>query len=579
MGDGDVGQGGAPGAALAGEYDVAILGGGLAALTLAIQLKNARPDTSIVVAEKREWPVREAAFKVGESTVECSAHYFADVIGMKDHIESDQLPKCGLRFWFPAGDNSDITRRVEWGTPFFPPVHSYQLDRGRFENELAERAKAAGADVRGGYRVEDVDLSQEGHTVTLSRDGETHQVRARWVVDAAGRAFILQRKLGLQKEAPHKIGSSWLRLAGGLDIETFSDDSSWLERMPERGLRKQSTNHLMGEGYWVWLIPLSSGSISIGIVADPRFHPFDQISTLDGAIEWLKKHEPNVGEAIDSRRDDVEDFLGIETFSHDAEQVYSADRWALTGEAGVFVDPLYSPGSDYIALSNTYVTDLIKRDLDGEDIAERAEKFNQAYLDAFHNVIESGYLDHYAEFGNVAVMQAKLVWDYVTYWSLTALRFFYEKNTDLEYMAQVEPHLDRGWRLSRRVQQLFRDWNRVERREFPGVFVNAAAFPGLVQRHLDLGADLDEETLRARFKENSDMLEALAVVIFHKAAEALPDGAPGPDRKINPYAISLDPSRWEQDGLFDGSGLSLEEARRLTEGVENMWVDELAKAA
>ena len=34
-----------------------------------------------------------------------------------------------------------------------------------------------------------------------------------------------------------------------------------------------STNHICGEGYWVWLIPLSSGPISIGIVADPRFHP------------------------------------------------------------------------------------------------------------------------------------------------------------------------------------------------------------------------------------------------------------------------------------------------------------------
>jgi flavin-dependent dehydrogenase len=565
--------------ALADTYDVAILGGGLAALTLAIQLKNARPDTSVLVAEKREWPVREAAFKVGESTVECSAHYFADTIGMKDHIESDQLPKCGLRFWFPAGDNTDITQRVEWGTPFFPPVHSYQLDRGRFENELARRAAGAGADVRGGYRVEKVDLSPDGHSVELSREGETRSVKARWVVDAAGRSFLLRKQLGLAKEARHAIGSSWLRLAGGLDIESFSDDPEWLARMPERGLRKQSTNHLMGEGYWVWLIPLSSGSISIGIVADPRFHPFDQISTLAGAIDWLKKHEPNVGEAIDARRDDVEDFLGIEKFSHDAEQVYSADRWCLTGEAGVFVDPLYSPGSDFIALSNTYVADLIKRELDGDDVAERAEAYNKAFLDTFHWVIDTGYTDHYAEFGNVSVMQAKLVWDYVTYWALTALRFFYEKNTDLEFLAEVQPHLDRGMELARRVQQLFRDWNQVENREYPGVFVNAAAFPGLVQRHIDLAAELDDDALRARFAENSDLLESLAVVIFHKAASALPDGAPEADRKINPYAVSLDPSGWEADGLFDGSGLSLDEALERTEGVQNMWVDELTKAA
>ncbi len=54
-------------------------------------------------------------------------------------------------------------------------------------------------------------------------------------------------------------------------------------------MRKLCTNHLMGEGYWVWLIPLSSGPISIGIVADPRFHPFDEITTLDAAIDWLRR--------------------------------------------------------------------------------------------------------------------------------------------------------------------------------------------------------------------------------------------------------------------------------------------------
>ena len=48
-------------------------------MTLGIQLKNRRPDTSILIAEKRDGPAPEAAFKVGESTVELSAHYFAQV--------------------------------------------------------------------------------------------------------------------------------------------------------------------------------------------------------------------------------------------------------------------------------------------------------------------------------------------------------------------------------------------------------------------------------------------------------------------------------------------------------------------
>src|SRR5436305_9110775 len=107
-------------------YDVAILGGGLAGLTLAIQLKQTNPQASILVLEKREGPAPLAAFKVGESTVPAAAHYFADVVGMRDHLLKEQLIKLGLRFFPSLHGNEDITKRPEKGPADFPPTHTYQ---------------------------------------------------------------------------------------------------------------------------------------------------------------------------------------------------------------------------------------------------------------------------------------------------------------------------------------------------------------------------------------------------------------------------------------------------------------------
>ena len=81
-------------------YDTIILGGGLAGLTLSLQLKQRLPHLKILVLERRSHPVPEAAHKVGESTVEIGVHYLDKVLGLWAHLNQCQLRKFGFRFFF-----------------------------------------------------------------------------------------------------------------------------------------------------------------------------------------------------------------------------------------------------------------------------------------------------------------------------------------------------------------------------------------------------------------------------------------------------------------------------------------------
>jgi len=76
----------------------------------------------------------------------------------------------------------------------------------------------------------------------------------------------------------------------------------------------------------------------------------------------------------------------------------------------------------------------------------------------------------------------------------------------------------------------------------------------------------------ARMVANADLLEAYAVLAFNERRGISANAAPGEDQKINPSAISLEPSRWEADGLFDGSGMTIAEARASPAGaMENLF--------
>ena len=158
----------------AATFDVVILGGGLAGLTLALQLKQRDASVRVLVLEKQSHPVDEAAHKVGESSVEIGAGYFTRFLGLLPHFQERQLPKLGLRYFFDDGKREDLTKRTELGGNVFFPAPSFQIDRGRFENFLGEEVLRQGVDFRSATSVKQVDIGegQAPHTITfVGKDG------------------------------------------------------------------------------------------------------------------------------------------------------------------------------------------------------------------------------------------------------------------------------------------------------------------------------------------------------------------------------------------------------------------------
>lgn len=502
--------------------DVVILGGGLAGLTLARQLRLCRPHTRITLLERRKHPVPEAAWKVGESSVELGGFYFAEVLGLADHIKRDHLPKFGLRFFFGASPRKSLDDAFEVGATRYFPTPSYQLDRGRLENYLAETCGAEpGVRFIDEAKVTGLCLGQNGasHVVSYKRDGVSYDLSARWVVDCSGRAAVLKRKLELVEAVPHKINAVWFRL------QTQTKIDHWCRRHPggegDEARRWLSTNHLMGEGYWVWVIPLASGSTSFGIVADPRVHPLGTFNTFERALHWLQQHEPQCAAEVAGHRDKLQDFLVLKNFSHGAKQVFSADRWALSGEAGVFLDPFYSPGSDFIAVSNTFIADLIERDLRGKSIAALAPIYEQMYQSFFKNTLVV-YQDQYPLFGNAHVMSAKITWDYAVYWSLLAFVFIQGRLCDLRTYQRVRDDFQRAGDLNYAVQAFFRAWHAVETAPTPVAFLDHEKVSLMRAMNEGLMEPLDADSFINRFRQNVGMLFQLAEQIGARVGARYP---------------------------------------------------------
>jgi len=537
------------------DYDVAICGGGLAGLTLARQLKLQIPDISIAVLDKLSRPLPAAAFKVGESTTEAGAYYLSDILQLKEYLAQHHLYKLGFRFFF--GDaTGPFHQRPEFGLTRFPVVPSFNVDRGILENDLRRFNEEAGIAMLEGCAVQDIVLKNgDGRHEIIYKNGEQGRegkVKSRWVIDATGRRRLLQKKLKLTKDLGRKCSAVWFRLSGRIDVSDLvpAEVESWHKRVPDN-IRYYSTNHLMGRGYWVWIIPLPSNSTSIGIDAIEDIHPFAGFNTHKAAMQWLKKYEPALAALIQDR--EPMDFMCMRDYTYSSRQVFSSERWACVGEAGIFADPLYAPGTDLIGISNSMAADIIRLDFEGKLTPNIVTNYNWSVI-ALNEALARNIQVGYPLFGNAAVMAAKIIWDTAAGWALLAPQIYNSIFIDAEKSAKIRKAKASYFLLAQTIHRLFVEWEAKSSGRGTFEFIDFLKISLLLDlRNRNLHGCKSAQELVDDHIYNMERIEEMAQAIFLLAVEdVMPECLHHFQEPIwlNAWAISINQEKWQADGLF-----------------------------
>jgi 2-polyprenyl-6-methoxyphenol hydroxylase-like FAD-dependent oxidoreductase len=412
---------------------VVIIGAGLAGLSLARQLLLTS-DRQLLLLEKRA-EIPPARQKVGEALSQVGGYYFSKVLEMEEHLLREHFMKYNLRFyWKSAGRENDCFEDYSQAyLRTFSNIATYQLDRNKLEAEFL-RLNSQNPQFTCCAPVTDlqVSLADDGpHALTFTYQGSKVATQAQWVVDTSGRGKFLARRLGLEQPGPIRHGASFLWVEGLVNIEKLTNRSPQEIRVSKvRAALGHlpvwlATNHFMGEGYWFWVIPLQ-GKTSLGLVYDHTIFPRQRVATPQRLMAWVCQEFPLFARDLPCRK--ILDHGSFKDFSYGCRQTIHPARWALSGEAGRFTDPLYSPGSDFIGFYNTLITDAILT-TDRQELVGKCQLYEHVMRSIYESLLPT-YAVSYDVLGDREAFILKYTWELSIYFAFFVFPFINDLATN-----------------------------------------------------------------------------------------------------------------------------------------------------
>ena len=370
------------------DTDVGIIGGGPAGASMAAYL--AKAGVKCVVFESELFPRPH----VGESLVPSSTRVFRD-LDFLPVMEEAKFPHKFGAGWTAAADapvyNHDFEglgemhahvdgpnlRFEERDQPGVNQIYTYHVDRGKFDNLLLHHANQLGAEVYNGVRVSRVEVNGGPPTVKYNIAGRETGTTCKIVVDTSGRRTLLgnQLKVRIRDKVFDQFAiHTW--------FENY-DRSSWIKK---ESMKDFIFIHFLPiSNSWIWQIPITETITSIGVVTQRK----NFAKTRESREEFFWEAVGSRPELLERLRaaDQIRPFKEEGDYSYAMQQIVG-DRWLMVGDAGRFVDPIFSTGVS-IALNSSR---FAHRDIIG---ALETGNFTQRAYETYATTIRRGTKNWY----------------------------------------------------------------------------------------------------------------------------------------------------------------------------------------
>lgn len=351
--------------------DVLVIGAGPSGCVSASYLQNNNINVKIV--EKEKFP----RYVIGESLLpRCMDHF--EEVGLLEILKKQKYEiKRGARF-LKKGEvcNFDFSKKFTNGWDW-----TWQVPRAHFDNVLAEETQRKGVPID--FENEVIDIVFDGtksKTTVKDKNGNIKFINAKYIIDASGYGRVLPRLLNLIKPSALPKHSS---------IFTITKDIN----RPAGNEGTLISFDVVDKEIWLWVIPFSDGTTSIGFVGPTEFINSYKGSSTEMLTEMLK-----LSNYFNNRFKGVPHLFEpkiIQNFSTAVKQIYGKG-YILTGNSGEFLDPIFSSGVTFATETGLLAAKLVTKIIKGENVDLEKEYVEpvQFGVDVFTSYVNEWYSEN-----------------------------------------------------------------------------------------------------------------------------------------------------------------------------------------